>query len=174
MSKNLVKKSLILYGNVKKNLKPDLEFYNYSKKIISDLGFIPNYLGIESKIFKSGKILPIQKAEIKLLDAIQKGEKLDSLNILSLPDNFQQAIFDYNVSIIMYKTFEQEYISLTVNEPKCLSRINVDETINNLKNYLDFINGEIVEMSCEETLLNYVLKGKPASDFKLFKRLKTF
>lgn len=55
--KDILKKCITLYGDINISSEELKELYNYSKQLIVDIGYIPNYIGVISNSFKSGKIV---------------------------------------------------------------------------------------------------------------------
>jgi hypothetical protein len=109
----------------------------------------------------SGKTMTLKRSEKKLLKSIDEGDDIKWIEVYSLPDDFRQASFDYDVFLI--KDFEQ--VTLVTNKTDFT---NADEEvlINLLKQHIAFKNGEIYEMGRDECPLFYALKANPPSSFK--------
>lgn len=58
--------SITLYGKLESESKYSwIEWYEYCKKIVLNLGYVPNYISIESDSIKTNKILNLVKKEKK-------------------------------------------------------------------------------------------------------------
>jgi hypothetical protein len=165
---------LTLYGEINLSSTEWWECYNLIKKIILSMNYKPNYIGIQSKSFKSGKILILDRSEDRLKKALDNGETLDSLDVLSLEPGFKQAAFDYNVSVLVYKDFKPHHITVTVKDGNKFENLCHDVIVEDLKEYIRFESGKIYQLSISEDPLIYVLKGKPDSNVKGLNVIKNF
>ncbi|WP_163538047.1 hypothetical protein [Gracilibacillus sp. YIM 98692] len=142
--------SIVLYGEMDKmDTNKWLKFYKYSKKLSSELSFEPNYIGLIGEDFKSGKVLTIKRTEKRLLKSLSNGSCLTSMELYSLPDDFKQAAFDYNfylARIVNEINHKPSKIILTV-PTEMYEIINTDSVISNLKEFIQFKEGEIFELS---------------------------
>ncbi|MEN2773474.1 hypothetical protein ABCY62_00170 [Acetivibrio clariflavus] len=174
MKEDELKRCLTMYGEIKLTQDKWWELYEYVKNLIQELGLIPNYIGVQSKTFKSGKILTIYRNENKLKKALDSGDDLNSLEVMSLPQNFKQAAFDYDASILIYKDFEPHHITIAVRDKDRFNKLNIDKVVDKLKSYLKFTSGQIYELSISEDPLIYSIKGKPVSNVKGLNIIKEF
>ncbi|MCB2355762.1 hypothetical protein [Clostridium estertheticum] len=165
MEKDIVV-SITLHGKVENEITW-LDWYEYAKKIISQLGYNPNYISIESNSMKSGKVLKLKSKEKKIINLINSGENIEWLSIYSLPDEYDSAAFDYN----MIATRNSNYLSVIVNKNDYV-KLNVEDTINDLKKFIEFRNGEIYEMHRDESPLLYAAGLNEISEFDTLKIIK--
>lgn len=162
--------SITLYGKLESESKYSwIEWYEYCKKIVLNLGYVPNYISIESDSIKTNKILNLVKKEKKVLLSINNNEDIKWLSIYSLPENFTSASFDYNVLI----TRNKNYLSIIMNKEVYLN-LNLEETLSELKNFIELNYGEIYEMNRSESPLLYASGLNEVSEFETLKILKKF
>jgi len=171
VKKDIIKSCITLYGGIEDASAKWWDWYEFSKSLTQKLGFSPNYVGASSKTFKSDKISTIQKAESKLKKAVEGGEKFQSLEVYALPDEFKQAAFDYNTYIVRYKGFQPHHITLAMPQ-ETFNSLKVDEIVQALKEYIDFVSGEIYEISVFESPFFYASKANPPSYFKSLKVIR--
>lgn len=101
------------------------------------------------------------------------GEKINSLAIYSLPDNFEIAAFDYDIYINRQNRVDPSHILLTFSE-EIFKGINIDEVLNQLKNYINFKYGEIFNLSSLESPQIYASKANDDTDFGTLEVLRSF
>lgn len=66
MKKNIIKTSIVLYGEIKNDSVIWKKWYEYAKSFIEKVGYCPNYVGISGQSFKSKHILSISRIEKNL------------------------------------------------------------------------------------------------------------
>jgi hypothetical protein len=159
--------SITLYGKIQADKASWAFWYESAKNIVQSLGYEPNYFGVKSNTMNSGKIMTLRRSEKKLLRNIEAGDDIKWIELYSLPDDYRQASFDYNVFLI--KDIAQ--VTLVTNKTDF---INADEEmlLNLLKQHIAFENGEIYEISRDECPLLYALKANPISFFKTLNVIK--
>lgn len=101
--------------------------------------------------------------------SINNNEDIKWLSIYSLPENFTSASFDYNVLI----TRNKKYLSIIMNKEVYLN-LNLEETLSELKNFIELNYGEIYEMNRSESPLLYASGLNEVSEFETLKILKKF
>lgn len=101
--------------------------------------------------------------------SINNNEDIKWLSIYSLPENFTSASFDYNVLI----TRNKNYLSIIMNKEVYLN-LNLEETLSELKNFIELNYGEIYEMNRSESPLLYASGLNEVSEFETLKILKKF
>lgn len=175
MDKSNNKVSIVLYGNVVNTSSYWHEWYLFAKQIIHDLGYTSNYLGVKGESFKSGKYLTIGRTENRLIRAIESKEKIDYITVLSLPDNFKQAVFDYYIELsrICCKDRKSIFVSMDESVYERLSE-NVDDFIEQLKIHIDFECGQLFQLQRKESAFFYAMKANSPSYYKSLKIIKDF
>ena len=143
-------------------------WYFSSKEIIQNIGYSCNYIAVASQHFHSGKVLLLRRNEKRLLNEINTGSRIDNIQLMVLPPDFNTAVFDYEVQIIKYNDF----IMLTVNKHD-FNKVNINMFISEMEKYIYVTYWEIFEMSRYETPLLYAAKDNPKSFFKSLKVLST-
>ncbi|NLP45410.1 hypothetical protein [Acetivibrio saccincola] len=171
MKKNIIKTSIVLYGEIKNDSVIWKKWYEYAKSFIEKVGYCPNYVGISGQSFKSKHILSISRIEKKFIKTVENGETFDSLEVYSLPPNFNQAAFDYEIHMARICSYEPHFILATLLQKDFL-KIDVDNVINELKEFINFKNGQIFEMTNPESPFFYAAKVNPVSYYKSLKILK--
>jgi hypothetical protein len=159
--------SITLYGEVQVDKASWAFWYESAKNIVRSLGYEPNYFAVKSNTMNSGKIMTLKRSEKKLLKNIEVGDDIKWIELYSLPDDYRQASFDYNVFLI--KDIAQ--VTLVTNKTDF---INADEEmlLSSLKQHIAFETGEIYEMGRDECPLFYALKANPISSFKTLNVIK--
>jgi len=165
--------SIVLYGDITCNSKAWLEWYDYSTRMISFLELSPNYIGISSESFDSGKLLQLKRAESRVKKVINEGERIMAMSIYSLPENFVQAAFDYDVYLGRKTIGIKNHVILTLNQ-ELFPQLNIDKTIGEMKQHINFESGEVFEMMNIESPQFYATKVNPSSAYKSLKIVKVF
>lgn len=165
--------SVALYGDIETNSNSWSEWYTYSIQMINSLGVIPNYIGISGESFNSGKVLQLKRAETRIKKAIIDGETISAMSIYSLPEDFVQAAFDYDICFGRKTIGVKSHILVTLRQD-LFSQLDVDKTINELKQHINFESGEVFEMLNTESPQFYAFKGNPCSVYKSLKIVKSF
>lgn len=169
--------SIVLYGEIDKlDTNKWLKFYNYSKKLCTEMSFEPNYIGLIGEEFKTGKVLTIRRTEKRLLKSITNGNSLTSMSLYSLPDEFTQAAFDYNFYISRnLNEHNQKPSKIILTLPtEIYEKINTDCVISNLKDFIQFKEGEIFDLSRFETPMIYASKVNDINSFESLKIISIF
>lgn len=160
--------SFLLYINLINDHFDWLGWYSFSKEIIRKIGYSCNYIAVESQHFHSGKVLQLRRNEKRLLNEINGGSRIDNIQLMFLPPNFNTAVFDYEAQIIKYNDF----IMLTVNKHD-FNKVDINMFITEMEKYIHVTYYEIFEMSRYETPFLYATKDNPKSFFKTLKILST-
>lgn len=141
-------------------------FYEKCKDIFIELKYKFNYLSIDSENFKDGKIKTVSRFEKKMIEEITNKNQVRSICFFSLPENFRNCGFDYDVSIEWNKNFLLFTFSNSVN------KIITNQIINDFRIFFEIDKVEIFKMSRKECPWIYVLGVNPKSSFKTLKILK--
>ncbi|WP_139015498.1 hypothetical protein [Metabacillus indicus] len=169
--------SIALYGEIDEfDTNKWIEFYRISKELSRNFSFESNYIGLNGEEFKSGKVLTIKRTEKRLLKSLTEGHDLFSMALISLPENFTQAAFDYNFYLGREKNEEndkQSKIILTISSQE-FKRINIASIIPALKEFIEFKEGEIFELSRYEVPLFYASKINEMKDYESLKIVSIF
>lgn len=160
--------SIVLYGNTSSKTSDWLKWYEYAINQINGLGFEPNYIGITGKSFNSGKIAPLNQVDKKLRKSFEDGEIIVSIAVYSLPDDFKQAAFDYNVYLSRTTQGKYPHIVLTISG-NAHSKFDTNNIIKMLKEHIEFTSGQMFEMSNYESPQFYAAKVNPPDLYKTLK-----
>lgn len=162
--------SITLYGTFEKNFNW-LDWLNYCEKKFLEYNYEPNYIGFRSETVKINKVLQLKRKNNinKILNAINNNEKIEFLTIYSLPKNFRQAVFDYN----MYIRRNDKCIEMVMEKDLCLN-LNINELIDDLKSFIVLDKGEVFEISRKECPFSYSGRWNDISFYKTLKILHTF
>ncbi|WP_416144582.1 hypothetical protein [Planococcus koreensis] len=166
-----VKTSLLLYGTVNPKKENILSWYQFVYDMSEKLGFPFTHLGIKGDSFKSEKLLTIKRAENRFKKSLERGESIKSLELYSLPEDFTQAIFDYDTLWILDIENDEPFL-LMILPKESFNEVNLVETINHLKRYIQFSDGEIFEMAVDDCPAFYAYKMNEPADYKSLKILK--
>lgn len=164
--------SITLYGSIEEADGAWLEWYSYCKLLTTQLGYEPNYIGVISKSFNSGKVVTISRMEKKLMKIIKDNEFIRSLSVYSLPKEFVQAAFDYHTLITRGCVNELHHITLTFPSER-YNNLKIEPILNGLKNFINFSNGEIYELPYSECPLFYAAKVNSIEDYKGLRIIRT-
>jgi hypothetical protein len=104
---------------------------------------------------------------------LSANEKIESISIYALPDNFTQAVFDYYTFMSIDIVSENQLITISLPIDSFIE-VNAIEMEEDLKEFITFKNGEIFEMSVLECPYFYATKLNPASDFESLKIISSF
>jgi hypothetical protein len=152
-----------------------IDFYNkkrweqwllFSTDFILENGYSPTHIGIISeKEFKSGKIIDYKKAQNRIKNALEK-EIIKSMELYSLPENFKQALFDYNILSIKEEN-SNGYNLISIIVPKDIFKKN-DKIllVQKMKKHIELKEGEIFEISYPENPIMYIGKMNSADYYK--------
>ncbi|MFC4323230.1 hypothetical protein [Litchfieldia salsa] len=169
--------SIVLYGEIDEfDTDKWIDFYNISKDLSKKLSFEPNYIGLDGEEFKSGKVLTVKRTEKRLLKSLANRKSLLSMSLYSLPEDFTQAAFDYNLYLGRDKnedSHNQSKIILTI-PTEVYRELNTPNIIATLKEFIQFKEGEIFELSRYETPLLYASRLNEIEYFETLKILSTF
>lgn len=150
--------SIVLYGVIDpKQEQTWSEWYRFSTDLADSLGCPVNYLGVSGQSFKSGKILKRKGAEKRLLNELNAGGGVESIELYSLPGNFQTAAFDFQLYMTREYRSKESYILFTVKS-EFFPLERCDSIVNILKDFIGFTNGQIFEMAIDETPQFYAAK----------------
>ena len=156
--------SFLLYTDLINDFFDWRGWYFSSKEIIQNIGYSCNYIAVASQHFHSGKVLLLRRNEKRLLNEINTGSRIDNIQLMVLPPDFNTAVFDYEVQIIKYNDF----IMLTVNKHD-FNKVDINMFISEMEKYIHVTYWEIFEMSRYETPLFYATKDNPKSFFNTLK-----
>jgi hypothetical protein len=160
--------SIVLYGSIEVREKGLWEAYHFFLKLNEELGYTSTHIGIIGDSFKSGKLTTIKRTEAKFKKACENGEKIKTVSIYALPQDFIQAAFDYNSFISINKSFNNQFIIVTVPSED-FSKINKAKIINDIGNFIELKECEVFELSVLESPLIYCTKVNQTSDFRSLK-----
>ena len=86
--------AITIWGEIKGDIK---EYYFEMKAMMSGLGYEITHLGIETTNYSPKRIVSVKRKEKDMLERIENGEIVKSLECFSLPKDYKQAIFDYKI-----------------------------------------------------------------------------
>lgn len=146
-----------------------LNWYHDIGIIFQELGYKRTHIGIDCKSYTSKKIVTIERKEKSILDILQSEDIPKSMSCYSLIKDYKVAMFDYDVMAVR----QSEYISIILNRSD-LVKIDIDNVIFNLTQYIDLQCGEVYQMDREEMPLIYAARAKPIKPFRSLIILKKF
>lgn len=166
-----LKTSIVLYGSINPEKENILDWYQYANEFSRKLGFPITHIGVTGDSFESGKILMLKRAEKRFKNSLEKDASIRALELYSLPEEFTQAVFDYDIQWILETESDKPLLFISV-PTNSFSEIDVDKTINHLKEFIQFRKGEIFEMSVEDSPAYYAHKMNEPEDYNSLKILK--
>lgn len=138
-----------------------IEWYGYICFLFDDLGYPRTHLAITSEKFNSGKIVTVNRSEKKILQMLEDGLLPVGLDLFSLPKDYKSASFDYDVCA----TRGKDFISVIFNSCD-FNRMDVQSLVFNMKQYIEFDNGEIYRMDRNEMPLIYAAQANSLDAYK--------
>lgn len=163
---------ITLKGKLKENFNW-LNWLNYCENKILEYNYIPNYIGFKSDTINTKKALQLKRKNNRnrILNSIDNNEEIPYLIVYSLPKNFIQAVFDYYMYIGI--DTERNQIEMAIEKDLYL-KININKTIEELKNFIILEEGEIFEISRKECPFSYSGRLNDVSFYKTLKILDRF
>lgn len=160
--------SITLWGDglVKGNW---LDFYNDIGIIFRKMGYKRTHIAIDCKTFLNKKIVTTNRKEKEIINILKSGDIPKSISCYSLSKDYKIAMFDYDVMVVR----QSEYISVVLNRSD-LVKLDIDNTISILKQYIEFKIGEVYQMDREEMPLMYASRAKTINPFKSLVILEKF
>jgi hypothetical protein len=167
MNKSQTKTIITMYGDIDFHSKNRWEqWLLFSADFISGNGFSPTHIGIISeKEFKSGKIIDYKKAQNRIKKTIEN-ETIKSMELYSLPENFKQALFDYNILTIKEETINFHNLISIIVPNDIFKRNDKALLIKKMKKHIALKEGEIFEISYPENPIMYIGKMNGADYYK--------
>ena len=170
MSEDL-KTSIVLYGSMNQEEMDLWSWVQYVNDFSEALGFPPTHLEVDGDSYKTSNIISLKRTLKKLKTVIEKKEKIDFITLYSLPEEFTQAVFDFDTFLCIDLSPENPFILISI--PKnSFNKLNEKEVIKNLSKYIKITDGEIFDMSVLECPFTYVSKMNPPSHYKSLNILK--
>lgn len=166
MRENVV--SITLWGNTEKFGKWK-EWYIDVKGLMESLGYEVTHLGVIGKTYHPKKIVTVKRKEKELLAKMKEGEEFLSLELESLPKDFNSAYFDCNVYCSRNMNFN--YIDFFINESS-YNQENEEKILKVIKKYIDYDSGEIYYSSRADLGCLYAYQ-RDSSMMKSYKLIKT-
>lgn len=160
--------SITLYGDGLKKQKW-IEWYDYTSSVFKKLEYERTHLAIKSEEYNTEKVVTVRRKEKQVLQLLKDGTLPESLTLFSLPKDYRSASFDYNILAVRNK----EYISFIFNSQD-FEKIEVNNLVWNMKQYIEFESGEIYQMDRSEMPLIYAAKANSVNSFKSLTVLKEF
>lgn len=164
-------KYISIFLKTKKEINNEfwLKWYQDTKKIVELVGYKITHLGIDSENFDSGKIRTFIKNENKIINEIKNENKINSISVISLPEDYKTAAFDYDITIGMDKI---NIIASMKKEIFLNNEVNEKKLIDYISKYGEKGTGEIFEMGGEEFPLGYAAGFNEESFYKTLKIIK--
>lgn len=169
---NFLTTSIVLYGDIdNKDSSKWRGFYYYSRELMQMIEVKANYVGISGELFKSKKILDIQRVQKKIIKALDNNSEINSFALYSLPEGFTTAAFDYDCYICRTSSTMPSHILITISND-LFKNIDLDRTISKFKEYINFKSGQVFQLSNLESPQIYALQTNSLSTFKSLKIIK--
>ena len=161
-----------LKGKMKDNFNW-LNWLNYCENKVLEYNYESNYIEFESESVKSKRILQLKRKNnrSRILNSINNNEEIEFLTVCSLPKNFIQAVFDYYMYIGI--NIKHKQIEMAIEKDLYL-KVDINKTIQELKNFIILEEGEIFEISRKECPFSYARRWNDISYYKTLKILDTF
>lgn len=165
-----VRNSLVLYGDIDTSSNSLLNLITFLQDYCNETGFPVTHYGLIGDSFTSGKILSKKRTERRLKTSIGKKEKIECVSLFSLPLDFSQAAFDYEMYIHIELEPKKQFILFTF--PQDLTIVYHENIIKDLSDFINVEIGEIFEMSVYESPHFYASKINKDSNYESLKIIK--
>ena len=153
-------RSIVLFGDI--TTEDTLlwrRFYEYSTGVFCNLNLDVNYLGVTGGPFKSSKILRLKNAKNRLVSAFEQGAEFKSLELYSLPDDYQVAAYDYKVYVSRTIYDDGANILVSVSNDY-FDQLDLQQIAIDMKQFIHVECGQIFEMSNIESPQLYAAVAK--------------
>lgn len=130
------------------------------------------YISIKGDGFNNSNVVKYDNIEQKLSLAISNQKNFESISMYSLPENFKQAAFDYDIYISRVRGKRASYVQVTISNEVILNeKVNLIDLKEQISKFVNKEKGIIFEMDINEFPPKYIMgKGKDTN----FKTLKVF
>ena len=108
-----------------------------------------SHIGIKSESLNPNKLRTFKRYEAKMLKCINSNEIIDYIELLYLPEEFVQAVFDFKVNM----TLANDYVEVTM-EKDMFDLIDYKKIIDKIGKIVNIINGEVNILPNDE-VFNY-------------------
>ena len=149
------------------------KFYEYCIGLFQSLDLPLNYLGVIGGPFKSNKILRAKNAQNRLLKSFADGAEFKSLELYSLPDDYQIAVYDYDFYVC--RTIHDDVSNILIStSDEYFNQVNCEKLVEELKQFIRFRSGMIFEMWNKESPQLYVAVRDSGQAFNSLKIISEF
>lgn len=155
--------SITIYGSVQEGKWDQL--YLEAKDFAELLGYSLNYIGYTSSTHNSTKVRKIPKNDKNLLLKLND-DTISDMDLLSLPEGFKTACFDYDLMIAR----NQKFITIVLNSSD-FEKVDLKQTIAIFSKYSKVSEIQVYEMDRDETPFSFAFGGNPISCFPSLKML---
>ncbi|CAN7493159.1 hypothetical protein LJR153_003424 [Paenibacillus sp. LjRoot153] len=160
--------SIVLYGKIDTSPSSLIRLYSFGKDIFHASGLELTHLGIVGGSFNGGKITTYKRTEKRLVESIKNQEIISAIMLYSLPDNFNQAAFDYEMTFSINTRKDEHFIHLCFLS-RVSEKVNRSEVISKLKEFIEITSGVVFQMGVTDAPYFYAAKVNPPSSFPSLK-----
>lgn len=164
--------SIVVYGEIDDTVELWQTWINLCVELVQKTNINVEYISIKGDGFNNSNVVKYDNIEQKLSLAINKQKSFESISMYSLPENFKQVAFDYDIYISRVRGKRASYVLVTIaNEIVLKERVNFADLKENISKFVKKEKGIIFEMDINEFPPKYIMgKGKDTN----FKTLKVF
>lgn len=91
--------SIVIYGEIDDKTESWKRWVDFSKDIVSRYSSNTAYISIKADGFNNNNVVKYDIIIQKISQAIIDEKSFESISMYSLPDNFEQAAFNYDIYI---------------------------------------------------------------------------
>ncbi len=174
MSKVKMAINIAFFGDIDYSRNAWRNWFDFSKAEISKIGLVANYFeAMSEKVFRGKKILELsQRNETRLNTAFKENDKIEIINVYSLPEHFK-SVFDYE-ACFMRGYFEKKktsYVIVSVVK-ELFEKQYSEDYLKFLDKFISVKSGKVFLMDIYEHPDMYIWGLK--SKFNTLKILKEF
>jgi hypothetical protein len=164
--------SIVVYGEIDDTSEIWQKWVNFCTELAQKTTNNIEYVGVKGDGFNNSDVVRYDNIKQKLSHAITNQKSFESISMYSLPENFRQAAFDYDIYISRVRGKRASYVLTTIsNEIILKEKVNLVDLKEHISKFVNKEKGIIFEMDINEFPPKYIMgKGKDTN----FRTLKVF
>jgi hypothetical protein len=171
MIKDEMRISIVVYGEIESGPAKWWEWYLYARAFNARIGRNPDFAGITGDSFQVGRVLTLAGADKELKKSVERGDRFQYISLYAMPEHSRQAGFDHLTYMLRTCFSQPNRILVTLFQEDYL-KLNADQVIGELKQFIRFSSGQVFEMAISESPFGYVMQAHPAAHYKTLKIIK--
>lgn len=167
--------SIVIYGEIDDKTESWKRWVDFSKDIVSRYSSNTAYISIKADGFNNNNVVKYDIIMQKISQAIIDEKSFEYISMYSLPDNFEQAAFDYDIYISRVKSKRASYAFVTISKDIVMSeKVNINELKESLLEFVHKENGIAFEMDVNEFPPKYIMSKGTNTNFQSLNIIEKF